>query len=97
MIDSSGTGSGTLIVTADNTYTGGTYLASGTLAINADAALRATAGALAFGGGTLQALSDLTLDPSRRSSRPTTRPSRPLSTPTAIRWPCPVSSPELAA
>jgi len=62
----SGTGSfaqigpGTTILTAANTYSGGTAINGGVLAVAADANLGAAAGGLAFGGGTLQFLSGFT-------------------------------------
>ncbi len=65
VIDSSG-GNGTVTVTcASNNYTGGTNLGSGTMAIGADGALGDVSSPLTFSGGTLQALSGFTLDPSR--------------------------------
>ena len=48
------TGTGTLTLGAGNTYTGGTTITQGTLAIGADSALGGTSGALTFNGGTLQ-------------------------------------------
>jgi autotransporter-associated beta strand protein/T5SS/PEP-CTERM-associated repeat protein len=62
----SGTGSfaqigpGTTILTAANTYSGGTVINSGMLAVAADANLGAATGGLSFGGGTLQFLSGFT-------------------------------------
>ena len=62
----SGTGSfaqigpGTTILTAANTYSGGTVINSGMLAVTADANLGAATGGLSFGGGTLQFLSGFT-------------------------------------
>jgi len=50
-------GPGTTILTATNTYSGGTAINSGVLAVAADANLGAASGGLAFGGGTLQFLS----------------------------------------
>ena len=47
-------GSGTLTLTAANTYQGGTVLDAGTLSVSGDANLGAAAGALTFDGGTLQ-------------------------------------------
>jgi len=52
------TGSGTLILTAANTDTGGTFINNGVLQINGDTALGASSGAVSFGSGstaTLQA------------------------------------------
>lgn len=48
------TGTGTLTLGAGNTYSGGTTITQGTLAIGADSALGGTAGGLTFNGGTLQ-------------------------------------------
>jgi len=48
------TGLGTLTLTAVNTYSGGTNLNGGILAVNSDVNLGT--GALSFNGGTLQAL-----------------------------------------
>jgi autotransporter-associated beta strand protein len=53
-------GPGTTILTATNTYSGGTAINSGVLAVAADANLGAASGGLAFGGGTLQFLSGFT-------------------------------------
>jgi autotransporter-associated beta strand protein len=53
-------GAGTTILTAANTYSGGTAINSGVLAVAADANLGAASGGLAFGGGTLQFLSGFT-------------------------------------
>ena len=50
-------GSGTTILTATNTYAGGTTINAGILAVAADVNLGAAAGGLTFGGGTLQFLS----------------------------------------
>ncbi|MGA7489575.1 MAG: autotransporter-associated beta strand repeat-containing protein [Xanthobacteraceae bacterium] len=50
-------GPGTTILTAANSYSGGTAINAGVLAVAADANLGAAAGGLAFGGGTLQFLS----------------------------------------
>ncbi|WP_265975612.1 autotransporter domain-containing protein [Brucella intermedia] len=47
-------GSGTLILTADNTYSGGTSLLGGTVSVSADANLGAVNGGLGFNGGSLQ-------------------------------------------
>jgi fibronectin-binding autotransporter adhesin len=64
VISGSGTfaqiGTGTTILTAANTYAGGTIINGGVLAVAADANLGAAAGGLAFGGGTLQFLSAFT-------------------------------------
>jgi autotransporter-associated beta strand protein/T5SS/PEP-CTERM-associated repeat protein len=53
-------GPGTTILTAANTYAGGTAINSGVLAVAADANLGTASGGLAFGGGTLQFLSAFT-------------------------------------
>jgi outer membrane autotransporter protein len=46
-------GAGTLILTGDNTYTGGTNISGGTLSVSRDANLGAATGGLTFAGGTL--------------------------------------------
>jgi len=48
-------GSGTLTLTGENTYTGGTALNQGTLSISQDTNLGDVSGGLTFNGGTLQA------------------------------------------
>jgi autotransporter-associated beta strand protein len=53
-------GPGTTILAAANTYSGGTAINAGVLAVAADANLGAASGGLAFGGGTLQFLSGFT-------------------------------------
>jgi autotransporter-associated beta strand protein/T5SS/PEP-CTERM-associated repeat protein len=53
-------GPGTTILTAVNTYGGGTAINGGALAVAADANLGAASGGLAFGGGTLRYLSGFT-------------------------------------
>src|SRR5262249_36681890 len=53
-------GPGTTILTAANTYSGGTAIHGGALAVAVDANLGAAAGGLAFGGGTLRFLSGFT-------------------------------------
>jgi autotransporter-associated beta strand protein len=53
-------GPGTTILTAANSYSGGTAINAGVLAVAADANLGAASGGLAFGGGTLQFLSGFT-------------------------------------
>jgi autotransporter-associated beta strand protein len=53
-------GAGTTTLTATNTYSGGTTISAGTLAVSADANLGNTSGGLSFGGGTLQYLAGFT-------------------------------------
>jgi outer membrane autotransporter protein len=53
-------GPGTTTLTATNTYSGGTTINAGTLAVSADANLGNTSGGLSFGGGTLQYLAGFT-------------------------------------
>jgi len=53
-------GPGSTILTAANSYSGGTLINAGVLAVAADANLGAASGGLAFGGGTLQFLSGFT-------------------------------------
>ena len=62
-------GTGTTVLTAANTYTGGTTINAGTLAVAADNNLGNAAGALAFGGGTLQYLAGFQLQPRRDPQR----------------------------
>ena len=47
-------GSGTTILTATNSYSGGTTLTRGTLSVSKDENLGEAAGGLTFNGGTLQ-------------------------------------------
>ncbi|RAB79021.1 autotransporter-associated beta strand repeat-containing protein, partial [Burkholderia multivorans] len=47
-------GTGKWVLTAGNSYTGGTFLDGGTLAVANDGNLGAAAGALTFNGGTLE-------------------------------------------
>jgi autotransporter-associated beta strand protein len=49
-------GSGTTVLTGNNSYGGGTAINAGVLAVAADANLGATSGGLSFSGGTLQFL-----------------------------------------
>ena len=63
-------GPGELILTADNTYTGGTYLNGGQLTISTNLNLGVAPGAfeadnIYANGGTLRVLSDVALDPNR--------------------------------
>ena len=63
-------GPGELILTADNTYTGGTYLNGGQVTISSNTNLGATPGAvddnnIYANGGTLRVLSDVSLDANR--------------------------------
>jgi fibronectin-binding autotransporter adhesin len=54
------TGTGTLTLLASNNYTGGTYLNSGTLAINNNSSLGNASGPATIGNATLEVLSDVT-------------------------------------
>jgi outer membrane autotransporter protein len=54
------TNGGTLILTGTNTYSGGTFLNGGTLAVGADASLGSTAGPLTFNTGTLESTRSFT-------------------------------------
>ena len=53
-------GTGTLTLSGINSYGGGTFLDSGTLAVSSDANLGAANGGLTFNGGTLQLLAGFT-------------------------------------
>ena len=55
-------GTGTLTLTADNTYAGGTTINAGTLAVSTDAKLGAASVGLTFGGGTLRFDAGFTLN-----------------------------------
>ncbi|MGY0798534.1 autotransporter-associated beta strand repeat-containing protein [Lysobacter sp. A286] len=54
------TDAGTLVLTADNGYAGGTLISGGTLQIASDTNLGAAAGNVTLGGGTLATSADLT-------------------------------------
>ncbi|MBN9541180.1 MAG: autotransporter-associated beta strand repeat-containing protein, partial [Alphaproteobacteria bacterium] len=54
-------GTGTLTLSGTNTYTGGTFLNAGTLAISVDGNLGDAAGRVTFNGGTLQFAASTTL------------------------------------
>jgi outer membrane autotransporter protein len=58
-------GDGTLTLSGSNTYSGGTIINRGTIAVNADNGLGAPTGPLTFNGGTLQFDSSFDLSPSR--------------------------------
>ena len=58
-------GAGTLTLSGINTYSGGTIINRGTIAVNADNGLGAATGPLMFNGGTLQFDSSFDLSPSR--------------------------------
>src|SRR5690606_14900858 len=47
------TGAGSLVLTGNNAYTGGTRIAAGTLWLSSDASLGASSGVVIFDGGTL--------------------------------------------
>jgi autotransporter-associated beta strand protein len=53
-------GGGTLTLTGANSYLGGTTIGDGTLVISSDGNLGSASGRLAFEGGTLQTIADLT-------------------------------------
>jgi len=53
---------GTLILSGNNSYTGGTAIEGGSLAISADANLGDAAGTVSIGGGTLQTTANLVSD-----------------------------------
>ena len=59
-------GAGTLALTAASSYSGGTLVSQGVLAIDADNRLGSTSGALTLAGGTLRADADLSLAATRR-------------------------------
>jgi autotransporter-associated beta strand protein len=54
------TGTGTLSLFGVNSYTGGTYLNAGTVAINSSNSLGATSGSATLGNATLEVVSDIT-------------------------------------
>jgi fibronectin-binding autotransporter adhesin len=58
-------GVGTTTLTGANTYSGGTLINQGALAVGADSALGAATGPITFNGGGLQLLSSFNLSPSR--------------------------------
>lgn len=58
-------GGGTLVLTGTNTYSGGSLLGSGVLAISRDANLGDSGGELVFDGGTLRLDADVTLSSTR--------------------------------
>ncbi len=58
-------GVGTLTLSGPNTYSGGTTINQGTIAVSADTGLGASTGPLTFNGGTLQFDSSFDLSPSR--------------------------------
>ncbi len=51
---------GTLVLTATNTYSGGTIIDFGTLSVGADANLGAASGAVTLNGGTLETTATFT-------------------------------------
>jgi len=53
------TGDGVLVLTGENTYSGGTYIIGGTLEIDGDDSLGASSGGLSLDGGTLKILADV--------------------------------------
>jgi len=56
------TDAGTLVLSGNNSYSGGTAVEGGTLAVSADANLGDAAGGLTFGGGTLRTTADFASD-----------------------------------
>ena len=61
-------GFGTLVLSGNQTYTGGTSIVGGTLAIGSDGALGAASGGISFDGGTLQFLATFDLGATRAIS-----------------------------
>ncbi|HEY4250010.1 MAG TPA: autotransporter outer membrane beta-barrel domain-containing protein [Roseomonas sp.] len=59
------TGAATLTLTGANTYSGGTIITQGVLAIGSDAVIGATTGGVTFNGGTLRFLQPFDLAPTR--------------------------------
>ncbi|MEW4467667.1 autotransporter-associated beta strand repeat-containing protein [Parasphingorhabdus sp. JC815] len=53
---------GTLVLTGNNSYTGGTLINVGTLRVSSDANLGDLAGAISFGGGIINTTADMTSD-----------------------------------
>ena len=60
---------GTTTLTGANTYSGGTFLNNGILAVSANNNLGAASGGLTFNGGTLRALADFNSTVRSRSTR----------------------------
>ncbi len=74
------TGAGTLVLGGNNTYTGGTKIALGTLQITNDSSLGDAAGAIVLNGGTLKTTANVTLNSSRALSGAGTVDIAPAST-----------------
>ena len=58
-------GSGTTILSASNSYSGGTTVNAGALSLGSDAALGATSGTVTLNGGSLQTSASFDFDPAR--------------------------------